>query len=102
MNPSVDEEMKKKKLGNRVVGILAESVNKWERRTPLTPSHCSRLLQDRTGVSRIVVQPSAKRIYHDALYADVGCEISDDLSDCGLILCIKQPKEISLYPWKLG
>ncbi|KAH0871572.1 hypothetical protein HID58_078594 [Brassica napus] len=91
-DPHVDEEMKKKKLGNRVVGILAESVNKWERRTPLTPSHCSRLLQDRTGVSRIVVQPSAKRIYHDALYADVGCEISDDLSDCGLILCIKQPK----------
>ncbi|CAF2031584.1 unnamed protein product [Brassica napus] len=90
--------MKKKKLGNRVVGILAESVNKWERRTPLTPSHCSRLLQDRTGVSRIVVQPSAKRIYHDALYADVGCEISDDLSDCGLILCIKQPKLEMILP----
>uniref|UniRef100_A0A0D3DHF4 Alanine dehydrogenase/pyridine nucleotide transhydrogenase N-terminal domain-containing protein n=1 Tax=Brassica oleracea var. oleracea TaxID=109376 RepID=A0A0D3DHF4_BRAOL len=97
--------MKKKKLGNRVVGILAESVNKWERRTPLTPSHCSRLLQDRTGVSRIVVQPSAKRIYHDALYADVGCEISDDLSDCGLILCIKQPKilseRVTLYDYEL-
>ncbi|KAL0660222.1 hypothetical protein Bca4012_080807 [Brassica carinata] len=102
---TVDEEMKKKKLGNRVVGILAESVNKWERRTPLTPSHCSRLLQDRTGVSRIVVQPSAKRIYHDALYADVGCEISDDLSDCGLILCIKQPKilseRVTLYDYEL-
>ncbi|CAN7119866.1 unnamed protein product [Brassica rapa subsp. narinosa] len=99
MNPSVDEEMKKKKkLGNGVVGILAESVNKWERRTPLTPSHCSRLLQDRTGVSRIVVQPSAKRIYHDALYSDVGCEISDDLSDCGLILCIKQPKLEMILP----
>ncbi|CAN7015627.1 unnamed protein product [Brassica rapa subsp. trilocularis] len=99
MNPSVDEEMKKKKkLGNGVVGILAESVNKWERRTPLTPSHCSRLLQDRTGVSRIVVQPSEKRIYHDALYSDVGCEISDDLSDCGLILCIKQPKLEMILP----
>ncbi|CAG7884961.1 unnamed protein product [Brassica rapa] len=99
MNLSVDEEMKKKKkLGNGVVGILAESVNKWERRTPLTPSHCSRLLQDRTGVSRIVVQPSEKRIYHDALYSDVGCEISDDLSDCGIILCIKQPKLEMILP----
>ncbi|KAL1219562.1 Alpha-aminoadipic semialdehyde synthase [Cardamine amara subsp. amara] len=89
------------KLGNGVVGILAETVNKWERRTPLTPSHCARLLhcgKDRTGVSRIVVQPSAKRIHHDALYEDVGCEISDNLSDCGLILGIKQPEVEMILP----
>ncbi|ESQ53839.1 hypothetical protein EUTSA_v10024287mg [Eutrema salsugineum] len=101
MNSSGGEEKKKKKLGNGVVGILAESVNKWERRTPLTPSHCARLLhggKDRTGVSRIVVQPSAKRIHHDALYEDVGCEISDDLSDCGLILGIKQPELEMILP----
>lgn len=82
-------------LGNGVVGILAESMNKWERRAPLTPLHCARLLhggRDSTGVSRIIVQPSTKRIYHDALYEDVGCEISEDLSECGLVLGIKQPK----------
>ncbi|KAL0891443.1 hypothetical protein Bca101_015426 [Brassica carinata] len=101
MNSSGDEEKQDKKLGNGVVGILAESVNKWERRTPLTPSHCARLLhggKDRTGVSRILVQPSAKRIHHDALYEDVGCEISDDLSDCGLILGIKQPEIEMILP----
>ncbi|CAH8274505.1 unnamed protein product [Arabidopsis lyrata] len=90
-----------KKLGNGVVGILAETANKWERRTPLTPSHCARLLRggkDRTGISRIVVQPSGKRIHHDALYEDVGCEISDDLSDCGLILGIKQPELEMILP----
>ncbi|WZZ23994.1 hypothetical protein YC2023_007395 [Brassica napus] len=94
-------DKEKKKLGNGVVGILAETVNKWERRTPLTPSHCARLLhggKDRTGVSRIVVQPSAKRIHHDALYEDVGCEVSDDLSDCGLILGIKQPELEMILP----
>jgi len=79
-------------LGNGVVGILAEFVNKWERRAPLTPSHCARLLHGRTGVSRIIVQPSTKRIHHDALYEEVGAEISEDLSQCGLILGIKQPK----------
>ena len=82
-------------LGNGIVGILAESVNKWERRAPLTPSHCARLLhggRNKTGVVRIIVQPSTKRIHHDALYEDVGCEISDDLSECGLILGIKQPR----------
>ncbi|KAH0970942.1 hypothetical protein GBA52_023098 [Prunus armeniaca] len=82
-------------LGNGVVGILSESVDKWERRAPLTPSHCARLLhsgRDKTGVARIIVQPSTKRIHHDAMYEDVGCEISEDLSQCGLILGIKQPK----------
>lgn len=83
------------KLGNGVVGILSESINTWERRAPLTPSHCARLLHNgkgKSGVSRIIVQPSTKRIYHDELYEDVGCEISEDLSECGLILGIKQPK----------
>ncbi|KAJ8750761.1 hypothetical protein K2173_015942 [Erythroxylum novogranatense] len=88
-------------LGNGVVGILAESANKWERRVPLTPSHCARLLHSgkgKTGVSRIIVQPSTRRIHHDAMYEDVGCEISDDLSQCGLILGIKQPKLDMILP----
>ncbi|XP_048133337.1 alpha-aminoadipic semialdehyde synthase isoform X2 [Rhodamnia argentea] len=88
-------------LGNGVVGILSESSNKWERRVPLTPSHCARLLlsgKDKTGVARIIVQPSTKRIHHDALYEDVGCEISDDLSECGFIVGIKQPKLDMILP----
>ncbi|XP_059634664.1 alpha-aminoadipic semialdehyde synthase isoform X2 [Cornus florida] len=88
-------------LGNGVVGILSESVNKWERRVPLTPSHCARLLhggKGQTGVGRIIVQPSLKRIHHDTLYEDVGCEISNDLSECGLILGIKQPKLEMILP----
>ncbi|KAL6224334.1 hypothetical protein ACLB2K_003189 [Fragaria x ananassa] len=88
-------------LGNGVVGIFSETVNKWERRAPLTPSHCARLLHsgsDKTGVSRIIVQPSTKRIHHDALYEEVGCEISEDLKECGLILGIKQPKPEMVLP----
>ncbi|XP_020090480.1 alpha-aminoadipic semialdehyde synthase isoform X2 [Ananas comosus] len=88
-------------LGNGIVGILSESINKWERRAPLTPSHCARLLlrgKGRSGVERIIVQPSMKRIHHDAQYKDVGCEISDDLSECGLIVGIKQPKLEMILP----
>ncbi|KAK4370156.1 hypothetical protein RND71_009631 [Anisodus tanguticus] len=88
-------------FGNGVVGILSEATNKWERRAPLTPSHCARLLhggRGKTGVSRIIVQPSTKRVHHDALYEDVGCEISEDLSQCGLILGIKQPKLEMILP----
>uniref|UniRef100_A0A0E0NLU1 Saccharopine dehydrogenase (NAD(+), L-glutamate-forming) n=1 Tax=Oryza rufipogon TaxID=4529 RepID=A0A0E0NLU1_ORYRU len=89
-------------LGNGVVGILAETANMWERRAPLTPSHCARLLlgggKRGTGVNRIIVQPSTKRIHHDAQYEDVGCEISKDLSECGLIIGIKQPKLEMILP----
>ncbi|KAG2717762.1 hypothetical protein I3843_03G190100 [Carya illinoinensis] len=88
-------------LGNGVIGILAESCNKWERRVPLTPSHCARLLHsgsERTGVARIIVQPSTKRIHHDSRYEDVGCEISEDLSECGLIVGVKQPKLDMILP----
>jgi alpha-aminoadipic semialdehyde synthase len=41
------------------------------------------------------VQPSIKRIHHDSQYEDVGCQISDDLSECGLILAVKQPKVLT-------
>ncbi|GAY37559.1 hypothetical protein CUMW_029960 [Citrus unshiu] len=44
-------------LGNGVVGILAETSNKWERRAPLTPSHCSRLLlagRQKSGLEMIL------------------------------------------------
>ncbi|PQQ08961.1 alpha-aminoadipic semialdehyde synthase-like isoform X3 [Prunus yedoensis var. nudiflora] len=88
-------------LGNGVVGILSESFNKWERRTPLTPSLCARLLhgsgvRDKIEISRIIAQPSTRRIHHDAMYEDAGCQIYEDLSDCGHILGIKKPKVATL------
>uniref|UniRef100_A0A2N9H412 Alanine dehydrogenase/pyridine nucleotide transhydrogenase N-terminal domain-containing protein n=1 Tax=Fagus sylvatica TaxID=28930 RepID=A0A2N9H412_FAGSY len=58
-------------LGNGIIGILSESCNKWERRVPLTPSHCARLLHSGSGVARIIVQPSTKRIHHDSQYEDL-------------------------------
>ncbi|KAH7861110.1 hypothetical protein Vadar_021736 [Vaccinium darrowii] len=89
-------------IGNGVVGILSESTSKWERRVPLAPSHCAQFLHSEEGetgvITRIIVQPSQKRIHHDALYEDAGCEISDDLSECGLILGIKPPKMEMILP----
>ncbi|XP_044471189.1 alpha-aminoadipic semialdehyde synthase-like [Mangifera indica] len=88
-------------IGNGVVGILAETSNKWERRAPLTPSHCARLLiagKHKSGVDRIIVQPSTKRIFSDSQYEDAGCVVSDDLSECGLILGIKKPKLEMVLP----
>jgi hypothetical protein len=81
------------------------TVNMWERRAPLTPPHCARLLlgggKGSTGVHRIVVQPSTDRIHHDSQYEDAGCEVSEDLSGCGLIVGIKQPKVTFLISYIL-
>lgn len=87
-------------LGNGILGIQKESNSKvWERRAPLTPSHCAQLLHagrasGNGGVKRIIVQPSTKRVLQDFQYENVGCEISEDLSECGLILGVKQPEVI--------
>ncbi|KAG0626105.1 hypothetical protein M758_2G102500 [Ceratodon purpureus] len=82
--------------GNGIVGVLKEQTSKWERRAPLSPHHCAKLLK--TGVNRILIQPCSKRIYRDAIYKDSGCEITNDLSECGLILGVKQPKPETLLP----
>uniref|UniRef100_A0A8R7UUD1 Alanine dehydrogenase/pyridine nucleotide transhydrogenase N-terminal domain-containing protein n=1 Tax=Triticum urartu TaxID=4572 RepID=A0A8R7UUD1_TRIUA len=65
-------------------------------RALLTPSHYARLVlgggKSKSGVILIIVQPSTNRIHHDAQCEDAGCEISEDLSECGLIIGIKQPQ----------
>ncbi|GKB95846.1 hypothetical protein Tco_0981983 [Tanacetum coccineum] len=52
-------------LGNGVIGILSESTNKWERRVPLTPAHCAKLLPRWTWVVNI----SLDMILPDRAYA---------------------------------
>ncbi|CAI7846614.1 unnamed protein product [Closterium sp. NIES-54] len=100
--------------GNGVIGVLHEGRYKWERRAPLTPAQCARLLaasangtaagraahggRAAAGSIRIIVQPSSKRVFADSQYEDVGCEMSDDLSECGLILGVKQPPLGTLLP----
>lgn len=85
------------KRGNGILGIRREEHSKWERRAPLTPAHCARLLNfgrygNGEGVNRIIVQPCTKRIHSDLQYEEVGCEIAEDLSACGLVLGVKRPQ----------
>ncbi|KAI3835723.1 hypothetical protein MKW92_027642 [Papaver armeniacum] len=41
---------------------------------------------------RVILQWSTKRIHHNLLYEDVVCDVSESLSESGLISGIKQPK----------
>lgn len=81
--------------GNRCIGVVREAYSKWERRTPLTPSHVAQLVEK--GI-KVVVQPSSKRVYMDQQYTKAGATVSDDLSGCSVILGVKQVAEEELLP----
>jgi len=77
------------------IGVLREAYSKWERRAPLTPAHVARIAAD--GI-RVLVQPSAKRVFSDAEYAAAGATIAEDLSPAATILGVKQPPLGALLP----
>ncbi|MFO7676683.1 MAG: hypothetical protein R6X12_10255 [bacterium] len=70
------------------IGICRETKNRWERRTPLTPGQvgeavCSQGLQ-------FAVQSSSVRAFPDEEYREVGAEVTEDLSNCRVVLGVKE------------
>lgn len=82
------------------LGIRREEFSKWERRVVLVPAHCRKLLFQFRGHLQIKVQPSDTRIYSNSKYEEVGCEVAEDITDCDLILGVKQVPVDKLYPNK--
>ena len=58
--------------GNRVIGIVREVKNKWERRAPLAPKNVAKLVSD--GV-RVLIQPCSRRVFTDVEYQRAGAEV---------------------------
>ena len=82
------------------IGILRETYDDWERRTPLCPSHVQQLLSPSTSTTTttttsvpptILVQPSSQRCFSNADYERAGAIVSDDLSSADIILGVKRP-----------
>jgi alpha-aminoadipic semialdehyde synthase len=69
------------------IGIRREDKNEWEARVPLTPSDAKKIID--LGIE-IILQPSHIRIFSDQEYINVGATISEDLSECSLILAVKE------------
>ena len=80
------------------IGIRSEDKNDWETRVPLTPGQVGQLTQS-TDL-RFVVQPSAKRIFPEAGYIEAGAQVSDDLSECPVIIGVKEIPVAKLAPRK--
>lgn len=79
------------------IGIRKEEFNKWERRCALTPRYCKKLLYKMRENLIIKVQPSNTRIYSNTQFEEAGCLIDEDITDCDLIIGVKQVPKKSLF-----
>lgn len=71
-----------------IIAVRRETKSPWERRSPVTPE-LARELAERADVE-VIVQPSARRAFHDKEYVRAGAVVSNDVSAANLILGVKE------------
>ncbi len=81
------------------LGILKETKTPPDHRVPLTPTQCAETLKKFPNVE-IFVQPSDIRAFTDDEYTDVGIDLKEDLSDCDILMGVKEVKMDKLIPNK--
>jgi len=71
------------------IGVLREEKSPPDKRVPLTPLICSELTRKYPNLE-IVVQPSSIRCYNDNEYTSFGVSLAEDLSDCDILMGVKE------------
>lgn len=82
-----------------VIGLIREGKVPADNRVALTPAQCKFLIKNIEGV-QVKVEPAPDRCYTDDEYRRAGVELSNDLSDCNLLLGIKEVPVQQLIPNK--
>jgi len=72
----------------KLLGIRKEDKNIWERRVPLIPEHVKRL-KDEWDIDT-VLQPFERRSIKRSEYENAGAVFNDDLSNCPVIMAVKE------------
>ncbi|MCK5379703.1 MAG: hypothetical protein KAJ78_09875, partial [Acidobacteria bacterium] len=76
-----------------LIAIRNETKSRWERRAPLTPNLVRHLVHDQD--MPVLVQPSARRVFHDKEYVRAGAAMGADLSEASVIFGVKEiPPEL--------
>lgn len=81
------------------IGIIREGKNPPDKRVPLVPKQCKALLKMYDALE-LVVQPSKIRIFTDKEYVDEGIMLQEDVSDCDVLLGVKEVPEDQLIAGK--
>jgi alpha-aminoadipic semialdehyde synthase len=75
------------------IAVRRETKSPMERRTPITPDLVDRLVRN-SGVE-VLLQPSARRVFHDKEYVRAGATMAENLADSKVILGVKEiPPEL--------
>ena len=83
----------------KLIGLIREGKTPPDKRVPLTPHQCRTIMNEYPEV-KIVVQKSPIRAFKDSEYADLGIELRDDLTDCDVIMGVKEVNISDLIPNK--
>ncbi|WP_258105375.1 NAD(P)-dependent oxidoreductase [Marinoscillum sp. MHG1-6] len=76
-------------MGKVKIGIIKEGKVPIDRRVALTPAQAKSVIEQFPGVE-LVVQSSEIRCFSDEDYLNAGIAITQDLSDCDIILGVKE------------
>lgn len=71
------------------IGILREGKTPPDKRVVLSPNQCT-LVQQQYPDVELVVQPSPIRCFTDDQYLSLGINIQEDLSDCDILMGVKE------------
>ena len=79
--------------------ILKERKNPPDRRVLFSPQACKDLISTYPDLE-IIVESSNNRTFTDAEYTNMGITVSDDISDCDVLLGVKEVPIDALIPNK--
>ena len=81
------------------IGLIREGKIPADNRVALTPAQCKWIQKNAPSV-KLVVQSSTGRCFTDREYQSAGIEVKDDISDCEILLGIKEVPIRDLLPGK--
>jgi alanine dehydrogenase len=81
------------------IGIVREGKIPHDKRVTLTPAQCVEAMALYPQLN-IVVQPSPIRVYKDSEYRSAGITLQEDLSDCDVLIGVKEVNIADLIPHK--
>jgi saccharopine dehydrogenase (NAD+, L-lysine forming) len=86
-------------MKNFKIGLLKETKTPPDKRVALAPAQAVELMNRYPNV-QVVAQPSDLRCYNNEEYFEAGVALQDDLSDCDLLIGVKEVKIEALLPNK--
>jgi saccharopine dehydrogenase (NAD+, L-lysine forming) len=81
------------------IGLIREGKNPPDKRVPFSPLQAEEIEQRFPGV-KVVCQESPIRCYNDDEYRDLGIQVTSDVSDCDILMGIKEVPIDNLIPGK--